>query len=205
MFLTESICKAHSSTLVDPFEWYLEDDPRPKTEELFAKIAAGHFFLGSGQGYFENDVFLLHGFTYDQTCVCGALDSEFPVELEHLFDKSQKEDVRYYLCACPYVSNRFNDQPLFLPSNFVHKPTGIAADWRERYIYGMRIQGEEHETKWPAIIQECLASVGEGKAFTEIKEWPCSRTRKASCQELIEKAITMPDDFVNAVARDSDW
>lgn len=196
--LAAAVCKQHAKVFIDPFDWSLEETLDEKHKRPREAAAAAEFFLDWGQGYFENEVFVLHGYTYDDTCRCGSWDNDFPAELEHLFDKAQKDDARLCLCVCNEGCSDYFDResPVILPRNFVHKPTNTSLEWYKRIGRGTVFTGR---ARWDEVIEDCSESIATGACFAEIKDWPINKARAVAHEEVVKKAIADPERFIKAV------
>lgn len=200
-FLCEEIIRAYPDAL--PVN-YADDEWSTGIEQ-----ARSDYFTSWGCGWFENETFLVHGYTYDDSCVCGAYvnkargDKHSPLLTGSPLWKNHHDLILAKLCVCP---DGWNDTPRIvempgLPPEFVFKPRPFAVSWYKHPDRGVSITEKLDHREFRGMIQECVASLATEPvcATADWQEWPPRVARRAKFQEIAAEFAALDADGQRAM------
>lgn len=157
--------------------------------------ARSDYFTSWGCGWFENDVFLVHGYTYDDTCSCGAYvsarlgEKDSPLLTGSPLWKNHHKLIRAKMCVCPdsgWDESVALDTLPSLPPEFVFKPRPLGVSWYKHPDRGVSISDKIERPDFRKIVEECVASLETTPtcATADWREWPPRVTRRQRFEEL---------------------
>ena len=218
-FLASAVCARHPEVFADDCgeDW---QDYYDSQEQCWAQ----DHFLRWGGGWFENELFLIHGYTYDDSCDCGVMERERleggppyyqwtpdPKLAALGLDQDDFDTLRPLLCACPDGWSEI--EPLTpaipLPANFVYKgEPACSMDWY-KHIYRSATwsRADISQSQLQDLIQQCRVSLRSEPLVmeTEIRNWPVRQARRAQYEAQRDRFLAQSPDQQRLIIATHAW